>query len=283
MTPAVPVSLRTRAVRHNLKGSTMQLGGDVSAVVTGAASGLGAATARALAAKGVRVAILDLNAAAGEAVAREIGGAFFNCDVTSESSVDAALAEARAAHGQERVLVNCAGIAIGKRVVRRVKETNAAEPHDLASFTKVIQINLIGTFLMISKVSAGMLSLQPAGPDGERGVIISTSSVAAEDGQIGQVAYAASKGGVAALTLPVARDLSREGIRVCSILPGLFHTPMFDGLPDDARRALAASVPFPSRLGDPAEYAALACHICENAMLNGVCIRLDGAVRLAPR
>jgi NAD(P)-dependent dehydrogenase (short-subunit alcohol dehydrogenase family) len=261
----------------------MQLGGDVSAVVTGGASGLGAATARALAAKGARVAILDLNAAAGEAVAKEIGGLFAACDVTDESSVDAALAKARAAHGQERVLVSCAGIAIGKRVVRRVKETNAAEPHDLASFTKVIQINLIGTFLTISKAAAGMLSLQPAGPDGERGVIINTSSVAAEDGQMGQVAYAASKGGVASLTLPVARDLAREGIRVCSILPGLFHTPMFDGLPDDARRALAASVPFPSRLGDPAEYAALACHICENAMLNGVCIRLDGAVRLAPR
>lgn len=160
---------------------------------------------------------------------------------------------------------------------------NAVEPHDLASFTKVIQINLIGTFLMISKASAGMLSLEPIGADKERGVIINTSSVAAQDGQMGQVAYAASKGGVAALTLPVARDLAREGIRVCSILPGLFHTPMFDGLPEDARRSLAASVPFPSRLGHAYEYAALACHICENPMLNGECIRLDGAVRLAPR
>jgi len=261
----------------------MQLGADVSAVVTGGASGLGAATARALAAKGVKVAILDLNAGAGEAVAKEIGGLYAQCDVTGEASVDAALAKARAAHGQERILVNCAGIAIGKRVVRRAKETNAAEPHDLASFAKVIQINLIGTFLMISKSAAGMLSLQPAGADGERGVIINTSSVAAQDGQMGQVAYAASKGGVASMTLPVARDLSREGIRVCTILPGLFHTPMFDGLPDEARRALAASVPFPSRLGHPSEYAALACHICENGMLNGECIRLDGAVRLAPR
>ncbi len=261
----------------------MQLGTGISAVVTGGASGLGAATARALAAKGVKVAILDLNADAGEKVAKEIGGTYAKCDVTSESSVDAALAQARAAHGQERILVNCAGIAIGKRIVRRVKETNAAEAHDLASFAKVIQINLIGTFLMMSKCSAGMLSLEPLSGDGERGVMINTSSVAAQDGQMGQVAYSASKGGVASMTLPVARDLARDGIRVCTIMPGLFHTPMFDGLPDDARRALAASVPFPSRLGNPSEYASLACHICENVMLNGECIRLDGAVRLAPR
>lgn len=261
----------------------MQLDRNVSAVVTGGASGLGAATARALAAKGVKVAILDLNASAGEALASEIGGLYAQCDVTSEPSVDAALAKSRGAHGQERVLVNCAGIAIGKRTARRVKETNAVEPHDLASFSKVIQINLIGTFLMIAKSSAGMLSLEPVGPDGERGVIINTSSVAAQEGQMGQIAYAASKGGVASMTLPAARDLSRDGIRVCTILPGLFHTPMFDGLPEDARRALAASVPFPSRLGNASEYAALACHICENTMLNGECIRLDGAVRLAPR
>jgi NAD(P)-dependent dehydrogenase (short-subunit alcohol dehydrogenase family) len=261
----------------------MQLGADVSAVVTGGASGLGAATARALAAKGVKVALLDLNAEAGAKVAKEIGGLYAGCDVTSEKSVDEALAKARAGHGQERILVNCAGIAIGKRIVRRVKETNAVEPHDLAGFAKVIQVNLIGTFLMLSKCAAGMLSLKPIGADGERGVMINTSSVAAQEGQMGQVAYSASKGGVASMTLPVARDLSRDGIRVCTILPGLFHTPMFDGLPDDARRALAASVPFPSRLGDPSEYAALACHICENVMLNGECIRLDGAVRLAPR
>jgi NAD(P)-dependent dehydrogenase (short-subunit alcohol dehydrogenase family) len=261
----------------------MQLGAGVSAVVTGGASGLGAATARALGAKGVKVAILDLNAEAGEKTAREIGGLYAKCDVTNEASVDEALAKARAAHGQERILVNCAGIAIGKRIVRRAKETNAAEPHDLASFAKVIQINLIGTFLMMSKCSAGMLDLKPVNDDGERGVMINTSSVAAQDGQMGQVAYAASKGGVASMVLPVARDLARDGIRVCAILPGLFHTPMFDGLPDDARRALAASVPFPSRLGKAEEYAALACHICENVMLNGECIRLDGAIRLAPR
>ena len=261
----------------------MKLGKDVSAIITGGASGLGAATARALAASGVRVAIFDLNADLGAKTAAELGGIYCSCDVTDEGSIDQALAKARAAQGQERILVNCAGIAIGKRTARRVKDSNTIEPHDVQSFAKVIQINLIGTFTMISKCAAGMMSAFPLAPDGERGVIINTSSVAAEDGQSGQVAYAASKGGVASLTLPVARDLARDGIRVVSIMPGLFHTPMFDGLPEDARRSLAASVPFPSRLGDPSEYAALACHICENGMLNGTCIRLDGAIRLAPR
>ncbi len=261
----------------------MQLGSDVAAVVTGAASGLGAATARALAAKGVRVAIFDLNEAGGTSLAKELGGMFAKCDVTNEASVDAALAAARAVHGQERILVNCAGIAVGKRIARRVKETGGVEAHDLATFTKVIQVNLIGTFTMIAKCAAGMLTLTPLKPDGERGVIVSTASVAAEDGQMGQVAYAASKGGVAAMMLPVARDLARDGIRVCAILPGLFHTPMFDGLPEDARASLAATVPFPSRLGHPSEYGQLAVHIAENIMLNGTAIRLDGAVRLAPK
>jgi NAD(P)-dependent dehydrogenase (short-subunit alcohol dehydrogenase family) len=261
----------------------MQLGSDISAIVTGGASGLGAATARALAAKGVRVALLDINADAGAKLASEIGGVYAKCDVTSEASIDAALGEARKALGQERILVNCAGIAIGKRITRKSRDTNAIEPHDLASFAKVIQINLIGTFLMMAKSAAGMQALTPLKPDGERGVMINTSSVAAEDGQIGQVAYAASKGGVKSMTLPVARDLAQSGIRVVAILPGLFHTPMFDGLPEEARNALAASVPFPSRLGSASEYAALACHICENVMLNGETIRLDGAVRLAPR
>ena len=261
----------------------MQLGKDVAAVVTGGASGLGAATARALAAKGVKVGILDLNEAAGTALAKELGGAYAKCDVTSEASVDAALATVRAAHGQERILVNCAGIAVGKRIARRVKETGAIEPHDIATFSKVIQVNLIGTFTMIAKCAAGMMSLSPLEPDGERGVMISTASVAAEDGQMGQVAYAASKGGVQSMMLPVARDLSRDGIRVCAILPGLFHTPMFDGLPEEARNSLAATVPFPSRLGHPSEYGQLAVHIAENIMLNGVSIRLDGAIRLAPK
>ena len=261
----------------------MQLDKSISAVVTGGASGLGAATAAALAGKGVKVAILDVNADLGEKFARELGGTFAKCDVTSEASVDAALAAARKAHGQERILVNCAGIGVAKRISRRVKETNAIEAHDLATFTKVIQVNLIGTFMMMAKSAIGMQASQPINADGERGVMICTSSVAAQDGQIGQVAYSASKGGVASMTLPVARDLSRDGIRVVTILPGLFLTPMFAGLSDEAQKSLAASVPFPSRLGNPSEYAALAVHICENPMLNGECIRLDGSLRMAPR
>jgi NAD(P)-dependent dehydrogenase (short-subunit alcohol dehydrogenase family) len=261
----------------------MQLDKTIPAVITGGASGLGAATARALAAKGVKVAILDLNAEAGEKIAGELGGVFAACDVTQETSVNSALAAARAAHGQERILVNCAGIGIAKRISRRVKETNAIEPHDLASFSKVIQVNLIGTFLMMSKAAVGMQASDAVNADGERGVMILTSSVAAQDGQIGQVAYSASKGGVAAMTLPVARDLARDGIRVVTIMPGLFLTPMFAGLSAEAQQSLAASVPFPSRLGKPSEYAALAVQICENPMLNGECIRLDGSLRMAPR
>lgn len=261
----------------------MQLGSNITAVVTGGASGLGGATAKALAEKGVKVAIFDLNDKLGEAHANAIGGKFFKCDVTNEASVESALASSRQTLGAERILVNCAGIAIAKRISRKNRDTGAIEPHDLASFTKVIQVNLIGTFLMISKSAAHMQTLDPIGEDNERGVIVCTSSVAAEDGQIGQVAYSASKGGVLSMTLPIARDLAQSGIRVATIMPGLFHTPMFDGLPDDARNALAASVPFPSRLGKPTEYAALATHICDNVMLNGVAIRLDGAVRLAPR
>lgn len=259
----------------------MQLGSDVSAVVTGAASGLGAATARALAAKGVRVALFDVNEDLGQSVAKEIGGLFVRCDVTNEASIEDAFSIARKGVGQERILVNCAGIATGKRIARRVRETGAIEPHDLATFVRTVQINLVGTFMMVARSAAGMMALPPLAPDGERGVIITTASVAAEDGQMGQTAYAASKGGVAAMTLPLARDLSREGIRVMSILPGLFETPMFAGLPDDARASLAASVPFPSRLGKPEEYGQLALHICENSMLNGGTIRLDGAIRLA--
>lgn len=261
----------------------MKLGSDVSAVVTGGASGLGAATAAELAKAGVRVGILDLDEARGREVANQSGGTFARCDVTNDDSVRSALAALRAAHGQERILVNCAGIAIGKRTVRRVRDSGAVEPHDLASFARVIEVNLTGTFRMVAASAAGMMALAPSGPDGERGVIVMTASVAAEDGQVGQVAYAASKGGVASMTLPIARDLCKDAIRVASILPGLFSTPMFASLPDEARRALEQSVPFPSRLGDPAEYAALARHICENAMLNGVCIRLDGAIRLPLR
>ena len=261
----------------------MQIDKTIAAIVTGGASGLGAGTARALAARGAKVALFDLNADKGHALAKEIGGAFFNCDVTSEASIDAALLAARSANGPERILVNCAGIAIGQRLTRKNKDTGAIVPHDLATFAKVIQINLIGTFLMLAKSAAMMQTLAPMGADGERGVMINTASVAATDGQIGQVAYAASKGGVLGMTLPIARDLAQYGIRVCTIMPGLFQTPMFDSLPPEAQQALGAATPFPSRLGRADEYAALACHICENSMLNGEAIRLDGAIRLAPR
>ena len=261
----------------------MKIDNSVAAIVTGGASGLGAATARMLAAGGAKVALFDLNAERGEALAKEIGGLFQSCDVTNEDSVEAALSAARAAHGQERVLVNCAGIVIGKRMMRTDRETGRKSAHDAKSFAKVIDVNLVGTFRMIAKSALGMSDLEPVGADGERGVIVCTSSVAAQDGQIGQAAYAASKAGIMGMILPIARDLARDGIRVAAILPGLFETPMFDGLPDDAKASLAATVPFPSRLGRPDEYASLVRHICENSMVNGESIRLDGAIRLAPR
>jgi NAD(P)-dependent dehydrogenase (short-subunit alcohol dehydrogenase family) len=261
----------------------MKLNDTISAVVTGGASGLGAATAAILAAQGVKVAILDVNDAVGEAHAKAIGGRFFRCDVTDTASIEAALSAARDAHGIARIVVNCAGIAIGKRMVRRDRDTGATEPHDNPSFERVIAINLIGTFSVMSRAASAMMTLPPLDESGERGVMVATASVAAEDGQIGQVAYAASKGGVASMILPVARDLAKEGIRVVGIMPGLFETPMFAGLPDDAKQALAANVPFPPRLGRPDEYAALVKQICENQMLNGTCIRLDGAIRLPPR
>jgi NAD(P)-dependent dehydrogenase (short-subunit alcohol dehydrogenase family) len=260
----------------------MKLDDSISAVVTGGASGLGAATGEMLAGQGVKVALLDLNADVGQKHAAAIGARFFHCDVTDGTSVETALKAAQDAHGIPRIAVNCAGIAIGKRIVRRDKDTGATDPHDLASFERVIAINLLGTFSVMSRVAAAMLTL-PALEGGERGVIVNTSSVAAEDGQIGQVAYAASKGGVASMTLPVARDLAKDGIRVMAIMPGLFETPMFAGLPEDARQALAVNVPFPPRLGRPSEYAMLVKQICENQMLNGATIRLDGAIRLPPR
>ncbi len=261
----------------------MHLSSSISAIVTGGASGLGGATAKALAEKGVKVAIFDMNEATGLKHAVAIGAKFYQVDVTNEASIDAALAAARRDNGAERILVNCAGIGVAKRITRKNKETGAIEAHDLATFAKVIQVNLIGTFMMLAKCAASMQTLTAVTPDGERGVMINTASVAATDGQIGQVAYSASKGGVLGLTLPVARDLAQSGIRVNTIMPGLFMTPMMSGLPDEAQKSLSASVPFPARLGDPAEYAMLACHICENSMLNGESIRLDGALRMAPR
>lgn len=261
----------------------MQLDSSLAAIVTGAASGLGEATARMLAAHGVRVAVLDRDAERGAAVAGEIGGVFCACDVADDTSALEALGHARAAHGVERILVNCAGIAPGKRTVSRKRDTGELLPHDLASFARVVSVNLVGTFNMISKSAAGMAGLAPLSADGARGVIVNTASVAAQDGQMGQAAYAASKGGVVGMTLPVARDLSAFGIRVMTILPGLFQTPMFHSVPDDIRQALETSVPFPSRLGRPDEYAALVRAIIENDMLNGEIIRLDGALRMQPK
>jgi NAD(P)-dependent dehydrogenase (short-subunit alcohol dehydrogenase family) len=259
----------------------MKLQSSIAAVVTGGASGLGEATARMLAETGVRVTIFDMNRPRGEAVAADIDGLFCEVDVTDEASVEAGLERARAAHGIERVLVNCAGIVTGKRLVARKREHPELVAHDLATFRKIIAVNLVGSFQMIAKSAVAMASLDALDADGSRGLIISTSSVAAEDGQTGQAAYAASKAGVLGMTLPIARDLSGFGIRVMTIMPGLFETPMFEALPEAARSALAASVPFPARLGRPNEYAALVKAICENDMLNGEAIRLDGAIRLA--
>ncbi|WP_186395103.1 SDR family NAD(P)-dependent oxidoreductase [Stappia sp. TSB10GB4] len=255
----------------------MKLGQGIAAVVTGGASGLGAATARRLAAAGVNVTLFDMNVEQGEAIAKEIGGAFVAVDVTSNDSVKAGFAAARGHFGVERILVNCAGIA------PVAKTTSRGEPHPLDMFEKVIAVNLVGTFRCIAHSSTAMVELDPITADGERGVIVSTASVAAFDGQIGQVAYAASKGGVAASTLPIARDLSKSGIRVMTIAPGIFETPMLLGLSQDVQDSLGQQVPFPSRLGRPSEYADLVAAICENPMLNGETIRLDGAIRMAPR
>jgi NAD(P)-dependent dehydrogenase (short-subunit alcohol dehydrogenase family) len=261
----------------------MIIDSSIAAVVTGGASGLGEATARMLRSRGAKVAILDMQEEKGRKVAAEIGAFFHLCDVTSEASVDAALAAARAANGVERVLANCAGIATGRRIVSRNKETGALVGHDLAYFAKAVNVNLNGTFLMIARCAAAMAALPPVDADGQRGVMIGTASVAAEDGQVGQAAYAASKAGVKGMTLPIARDLAQYGIRMCTILPGLFQTPMFDGLDENFKKTLAASVPFPSRLGSPADYAKLVQFIVENDYINGESIRLDGAIRLAPR
>src|SRR5271165_5750962 len=253
---------------------TMQLTG-ISAIVTGGASGLGAATARKLAAQGAKVAVCDLNARLAESVAAELKGIAIVCDVADAASAEAAIVAAAKAHGPARVLVNCAGIGVARRVVGR------DGPHSLADFERVISVNLIGSFNMIRLVSAAIGKLEPI--DGERGVIISTASVAAFDGQIGQAAYSASKGGVAAMTLPIAREFAQIGVRVNTIAPGIFMTPMLMGLPQAARDSLGASVPFPPRLGQPTEYAALAVHIVENGYINGETIRIDGALRMAPR
>ncbi|WP_179404719.1 SDR family NAD(P)-dependent oxidoreductase [Burkholderia guangdongensis] len=260
----------------------MQLDSSIAAVVTGGASGLGAATARRLAGRGVRVALFDLNAEQGEALARELGGVFCQVDVTSDEQVDAGFARARAAHGQERVLINCAGTGLAVKTASRDKATGEVRHFPVANFDRIVQINLIGTFRCIAKSAAGMLTLDPLG-DGERGAIVNTASVAAEDGQIGQAAYSASKAAITGMTLPIARDLMGEGIRVNTIMPGLFDTPLMQGLPENVKAALAASVPFPKRLGLPDEFAQLAETMIVNGYFNGESVRLDGAIRMAPR
>src|SRR5690349_3769011 len=263
------------------KGSGMDVNG-MAAVVTGAASGLGEATARELARRGAKVAVFDRDVERGEKVAGEIGGIFCEVDVTSDEKVRTAFEKARAAHGQERILVNCAGVANAAKTVGRDKETKAAKLYPMQQFELAIQINLIGTFRCIANAALGMVDLDPLA-DGEKGVIINTASVAAEDGQIGQAAYSASKGGVLAMTLPIARDLMGEGVRVNTILPGVFKTPMVAMMPENVQDALGAQVPFPKRLGQPQEYAELACFLIENSYMNAAAVRLDGGIRMAPR
>ncbi|MBM3601171.1 MAG: SDR family NAD(P)-dependent oxidoreductase [Alphaproteobacteria bacterium] len=247
-----------------------------AAIVTGGGSGLGAATAKALAAAGAKVAVFDLNMAGAEQVAKEVGGQAFKCDVSNAAETEAAVAAAKSAHGAARVLVNCAGVATPGRIVGK------DGPLKLDAFRRVVEINLIGTFNAMRLVGADMQALAPL-EDGERGVIVSTASVAAFEGQVGQAAYASSKGGVAALTLPAAREFARFGVRVLAIAPGLFGTPMLLGMPKEIQDGLAASVPYPNRFGKPEEYARLVMHMIGNVMLNGEVVRLDGAIRMQPR
>lgn len=247
-----------------------------AAIVTGGGSGLGAGTARVLAAAGARVAVLDINEDNAKAVAAEIGGLALGCDVASAQAGEAAVAAAAEAHGEARILINCAGIANASRIVGR------EAPHDLELFSRVINVNLVGSFNMMRLVADRASKLEPM-EDDERAVIISTASVAAFDGQIGQAAYAASKGGIHSLTLPAARELARFGIRIMTIAPGIFGTPMLMGMPQEVQDSLAASIPYPSRLGTAEDYASLVMHIIDNTMLNGETIRLDGAIRLAPK
>jgi len=247
-----------------------------AAIVTGGASGLGAACARTLAAAGAKVTILDMNEKAAADMAGELKGLAVLCDVADSASAEAAVKKAAAAHGPARILINCAGVGTAKRIVGR----DGAMP--LADYERVIRVNMIGTFNMLRLVGAAMQAL-PALADGERGVIVNTASVAAFEGQIGQAAYASSKGGVAALTLPAAREFAQFGIRVMTIAPGIFSTPMLKALPQETQDSLGASVPYPKRLGEPREFAALAMHCIHNAYLNGEVIRLDGALRMAPR
>ncbi len=254
----------------------MQIEGS-SAIVVGGASGLGAASVRALHARGALVTIADVNAEKGEALAAELGAEFVACDVREEDHVQAAVQAAAAREGGLRIAICCAGTGWAQKV------SGSKGPHPLLPFETIIQINLIGTFNVLRFAASAMIEADALGEDGERGVCVNTASIAAYDGQIGQIAYSASKGGVVGLTLPAARDLAQYGIRVCTIAPGLFDTPLLAALPEEARQKLGAGVPYPPRLGRPEEYAQLACHIVENRMLNGEVIRLDGALRMPPR
>jgi NAD(P)-dependent dehydrogenase (short-subunit alcohol dehydrogenase family) len=249
---------------------------DEAAIVTGGASGLGAATARALASKGALVAVCDLNAKLAETVAAEINGIAVVADVSDAASAEAAIVQAAKAHGPARILVNCAGIGVAKRVIGR------DGPMSLSDFDRVIKVNLIGSFNMLRLASAEMSKLEPLAT-GERGVVISTASIAAYDGQIGQAAYSASKGGIVGMTLPIARELAQFGIRVLTIAPGLFLTPLLAGLPQEAQDSLAAAIPFPRRLGHADEFASLALHMIDNPYLNGEVVRLDASLRMAPK
>ena len=260
----------------------MELSSKVSAVITGGASGLGEATARLLAKSGVKVALFDLQKDKGEKVASEIGGVFCEVNVTNDESVAAGFAKARAANGQERILVNCAGTGNAVKTASRDKKTGEIKFFQAKDFDRIIQINLVGTYRCIAMSAAGMLTLDPL-EGGERGAIVNTASVAAQDGQIGQASYTASKAGINGLTLVVARDLAQEGIRCNTIMPGLFNTPLLAGAPEQVKQALGAQVPFPPRLGNPPEYASLAVQMITNGYFNGECVRLDGAIRMAPR
>jgi len=261
----------------------MKLSNQISAIVTGGASGLGEGTARLLAEHGVKVGIFDMNEARGQSVAADIGGVFAKVDVSSNDSVNDGFAAVRAVHGQERIMINCAGIGAPMKTASRDRKTGEIRAHDPGLYQKVININLVGSFLCASKSAAGMMSLEPTQPDGERGVIISTASVAAQDGQIGQVAYASSKGGLLAMALPMARDLAREGIRVNTILPGFFETPIYEEMKPEVKESLKAHLQFPPRFGTAREYAQVAQFMIENIYINGEYLRADAGARMPPR
>ena len=261
----------------------MKLNSSLSAVVTGGASGLGEGTARMLADHGVKVGIFDMNEERGQSVANDIGGVFAKVNVADNNSVDEGFTAVRAEIGQERILINCAGIGGGIKTVARKRDTGDIIPHDPAAFMRIININLIGSFLCASKSAAGMMALDPTDPDGERGIIVNTASVAAQDGQIGQVAYAASKGGILSMALPMARDLAREGIRVNTILPGFYETPIYEQMKPEVKESLKAHVQFPNRFGQPSEYADVVRFMVEHGYINGEYIRTDAGARMPPR